>query len=269
MNRLFKVGLSWAGFLCASIIFLFLSTTANATSVSNNHAWLYWSDPTSSTLTQVADPWLRNYTYGYNKDSDGNMLNSTGGSGTISVPGGAAEGLANFSDNTFTGLEVYSNSSVATPDLRVAFFPGTCATFYYETTSDVSISLDYSYTYFIDTDLQDEKAESWLRFASIAITSYSDSDFSGLGSTDKDSVEGLVQRASHGSSFNKDIEGSLEATLAYDESHPYIEIRLSLGTCTDATPIFPVEPVPEPSTMLLFSLGLVGLAGVSRKKLKK
>ncbi|MDP8218152.1 MAG: PEP-CTERM sorting domain-containing protein [Candidatus Theseobacter exili] len=268
MNRLFKVRLSWAGFFCASIIFLFSSTTANATSVSNNHAWLYWSNPTGD-LLQGAAPWLWNYTFGYNKDSDGNMLNFKGGSGPINVPGGAAEGLANFSGNAFTGLEVYSNSSVATPDLRVAFFPATHATFYYQATSDVSITLDYFYTYFIDTDLQDEKAESWLTFARISISSYPDDSFGTAGFTAEDSVGGIVKRASHGTSFSGNIEDSLSAILNYNAAYPYIKISLALGTCTDATPIFPVEPVSEPATMLLFGLGLVGLAGISRKKLKK
>lgn len=57
--------------------------------------------------------------------------------------------------------------------------------------------------------------------------------------------------------FGIGISDFQESLAGFKESIHYANSRLT------------VTPVPEPSTMVLFGLGLLGLAGVSRKKLKK
>ena len=59
--------------------------------------------------------------------------------------------------------------------------------------------------------------------------------------------------------------GFAERLLFYDAIHP---TTYAHGLIADAV-YSQVAPVPEPSTIVLMGLGLVGLAGLGRKKFRK
>ena len=83
-------------------------------------------------------------------------------------------------------------------------------------------------------------------------------------------VENYVGTAIYsGNFFSEPFSFTLTATLTFNEEfyqtigdYRYIVDALF----TDAVLTITENPVPEPATMMLFSLGLLGVAGVSRKK---
>ena len=59
--------------------------------------------------------------------------------------------------------------------------------------------------------------------------------------------------------------GSTESYLFWDDIHPTTYAHSLIADAVYSQ----VAPVPEPSTIVLMGLGLVGLAGLGRKKFRK
>ena len=120
----------------------------------------------------------------------------------------------------------------------------------------LSFSIYYAIDQHLDTDLLGEDADiySLIEF-SLSHMTYDDS---GNGNRDYYVFDSVTQAGSGWLTFEADLISGLEYGL---NAHMYSSVNVF-------SPEVAAAPVPEPSTMVLMGLGLVGLAGIGRKRLK-
>ena len=120
----------------------------------------------------------------------------------------------------------------------------------------LSISIDYYIDHHLITDAFDEDADIYsLVDFSLSHMTY---DSNGVGTQDYYVSDWTEDAGSGTLTFTADLISGLEYGL---NTHLYSSVNVF-------SPEVAAAPVPEPSTMVLMGLGLVGLAGIGRKRLK-
>jgi hypothetical protein len=131
----------------------------------------------------------------------------------------------------------------------------------------LTMSVDYLVKQFLQTTLSSDAA-SVSNMAGIYI-----SDITGNGTTSDYSQDGTFTKNStifgNVDSLHNSYTGTSDITVNFNEdtSHYFMFGAYGVAAGIVSSPTYSsTSPVPEPATILLFSIGLVSLAGISRKR---